>query len=149
MITYHNGNLLESGCDIIAHQVNLGGIMGGGLALQIAKKYPKVEKDYQMYCKDWGYDAKNLAGDVCFIEIGNTNRYIANCFSQDKNFNTRYDWLESCVYWIKSFTEKGTVGVAYGYGCGIADGDWNKVLEVFEKEFSDSEIELQIWKLGE
>jgi len=31
----------------------------------------------------------------------------------------------------------------------IANGDWNKVLEIFEKEFADSELELQIWKLGE
>lgn len=36
MITHHNGDLLKSGCDIICHQVNLQGIMGGGLAKQIA-----------------------------------------------------------------------------------------------------------------
>lgn len=34
------GNLLESDCDIICHQTNTLGIMGGGIALQIKNKYP-------------------------------------------------------------------------------------------------------------
>ena len=29
---------------------------------------------------------------------------------------------------------------AYKYGCGIAKGDWNKVLEIMERVFKDSEL---------
>ena len=35
---YVKGNLLESPVQIIAHQVNCLGIMGGGIALQIKNK---------------------------------------------------------------------------------------------------------------
>ena len=49
MISYHNGDLLKSGCDIICHQVNLQGVMGGGIARQIANKYPDVEKSYKLF----------------------------------------------------------------------------------------------------
>ena len=52
MISYHEGDLLKSNCDVICHQVNLQGVMGGGLALQIARKFPQVEHEYKhrIYC---------------------------------------------------------------------------------------------------
>ena len=43
------GDLLETNADIICHQVNLQGVMGGGLALSIARKYPNVNKIYEDY----------------------------------------------------------------------------------------------------
>ena len=46
MITYKNGNLLESGCDIICHQVNCQKVMGSGIAKQIREKWPIVYYDY-------------------------------------------------------------------------------------------------------
>lgn len=149
MISYHKGDLLESGCDIICHQVNLQGIMGGGLALQIATKYPEVEQDYKMFCEDWNKYA-NLGGEVLFSKIYGTNNYIANCFSQDEDFTTRYDWLKECIEEIKRFIGNGKckVGIPKNYGCGIAKGDWNKVKEIWESAFEDeSDIELQIWEL--
>ena len=53
------GDLLKADADVICHQVNLQGVMGGGLALSIAMKYPNVNKIYE------DYEAKKL-GEVCF-----------------------------------------------------------------------------------
>lgn len=150
MISYHKGDLLESGCDIICHQVNLDGVMGGGIAYQIAQKYPEVERDYSLECMDYNYSEK-LGGSVCFSEIYYSNgKYVANCFSQRRDFTTDYEWLKSCVYWIKEFIGKGkcSVSIPKNYGCGIAKGDWETVKEIWESAFeSDSDIELQIWEL--
>ena len=46
MITYVKGNLLESDCNYICHQVNCQGRMGSGIAGQIREKWPIV---YEMY----------------------------------------------------------------------------------------------------
>ena len=75
------GDLLETNADIICHQVNLQGVMGGGLALSIARKYPNVNKVY----KD--YKQKKL-GEVCMVYTDDF--IVANCFSQTEDFNTDY-----------------------------------------------------------
>lgn len=147
MISYHKGDLLESNCDIICHQVNLYRVMGGGLALQVAKKYPDCEKEYKLFCNEF------CGGLVDFYQIPNTNKYIANCFSQEYNFYTNYDWVKNCFELIREFAkpiknEIVTIGVPFKYGCGIANGDWNMVEQIFKDIFKDEQtIDLQIWKL--
>ena len=149
MVSYHNGDLLESGCDMICHQVNLQGVMGGGLALQIATKFPRCEEVYKYHLK-----AKdNTEGDFCIYWFRNNKKRhgcIANCFTQELNFNTNYDWLKSCFGRIKRFCEERnikTIGVPFNYGCGIANGDWNIVEKIFKYLFeNEKNIDFQIWK---
>lgn len=144
MVKEFNGDLLTSGCDIIAHQVNLQGVMGGGLALQIARKYPDCESDYKYACEIF---KNGLSGKVLFSQI---NPVIANCFSQNENFTTNYKWLRKCAKDIEWYAKKQklkTVGMPFKYGCGIATGDWETVYSIFCEVFNKSEIELQIWKI--
>lgn len=46
MIKIVNGNILECTENIIVHQVNVQGIMGGGVARQLANQYINLEKEY-------------------------------------------------------------------------------------------------------
>jgi O-acetyl-ADP-ribose deacetylase (regulator of RNase III) len=48
MIHYVKGNLLDSNCDYICHQVNCQGVMGSGIARQIRERYPVVYLYYKM-----------------------------------------------------------------------------------------------------
>lgn len=148
MISYHNGDLLKSNCDIICHQVNLQGIMGGGLALQIATKYPDLEEEYKKILKNF-----DMRGDVWFFCYKNKgyNKYIANCFSQNLNFTTNYEWVKSCFKMIldfaKQFKDITTIGIPENYGCGIAMGNWEKIKEIVKNIFeNEKEIDFQIWK---
>ena len=131
MYKFIKGDLLSTDADIICHQVNLQGVMGGGLALSIAKKYPFVEKQYRKY------EPKEL-GEVCFV---NTDDFvIANCFSQTMNFSTHYEALKECLTTVISYmNEHGlkTIAIPYKYGCGIANGDWSIVLNIFDSMFDD------------
>lgn len=148
MISYHNGDLLKSGCDIICHQVNLQGVMGGGLALQIATKYPNCEEQYKYILNR--FDMKGNVHFFCYSDRG-YSKYIANCFSQNEDFTTNYEWLKYCFKKILSFVQTQnieTIGVPYNYGCGIASGDWNKVEQIFKDIFEDEKnIDFQIWRL--
>lgn len=148
MITFHDGDLLKSACDIIAHQVNEYGAMGAGIAAQIKDKYPEAYIAYSELC-----DKVKAFGQVQFCECGQT--IVANCFSQ-KDWNTDYELLHLCAGQIYKYaldlSEKEnrhiTVGIPYKYGCGIARGDWGKVYECFRKFFeANGDVELQIWEL--
>lgn len=147
MITYHNGDLLGSKCDIICHQVNLQGIMGGGIALQIARKYPGCESRYKRFVKE--QELINLG--AVFMYRHYNGDYIANCFTQDENFNTDYSALSFALKRIKDFCEQHsvkTVGFPHGYGCGIANGNWEVVEGVIKSAFENTEIDCQIWRFN-
>ena len=133
------GDALSNDADILLHQVNLQGVMGGGIAYHIAKKFPNVEKEYKEY-------ANKKLGEVLFVE---TNSYVVgNCFSQTHNFNTDYDALKMCldkvVIYMKDKHFK-SIAIPYKYGCGIANGDWDTVYGIFKDKFKD--FDLKVYKL--
>lgn len=145
MVSYHKGDLLKSGCNIICHQVNLQGVMGVGLARQIADMYPDCEKKYSAYSKECG--EPNTRGTVFMYKVGE-KKWIANCYSQSVRFNTVYEWVMKCFNSVKEFAEQRdyTVGLPYKYGCGIAQGDWDVVSRIIEEVFGSSKIDCQVWK---
>lgn len=140
MITFHNGDLLKSGCDIICHQVNEFGVMGAGLARQIADKYPLCEKKYKE-----NYKKCNLGDIILYF----SKPIIANCFTQHK-WKTDCQALRHCFEKIKGYVREthyiDTIGVPFNYGCGIADSDWETVLGIFKDLFNNTDIDFQIWK---
>ena len=145
MIINKIGNILEANENIICHQVNVQGNMGGGLALQIAKSYPNVEKEYKEVCNKY---KDLLIGQYQVVKIGK-RKYIVNCFSQQANFDTDYEaikiifegLLQSCK--LNDFI----IAAPYKYGCGIAHGDWDKVSKIFENLSSKYEVPIVIYKL--
>lgn len=144
MISYHNGDILESNCEMICHQVNLQGVMGGGLALQIAAKYPSVEWQYK---QNYGLFLCGM-GKVLFSKT-DSGLFVANCFSQDKSFNTIYSAVKGCFRNVLKFCQKHNlkvVGVPYNYGCGIAKGDFTIVENIVNEIFKEEPIDLQWWK---
>jgi O-acetyl-ADP-ribose deacetylase (regulator of RNase III) len=145
MIIIKQGNLLEAPEDILVHQVNIDGIMGGGVARQIAGKYPKTEQEYIKFCEEHDFEYENLKGKVDLTK--ENGKYIANMFSQDKYFNTNYKAMEIALEKIRGFAEQEglTVALPYGIGCGIAKGDFNIVLGIINQVFKNYEV--TIYKL--
>ena len=65
-------------------------------------------------------------------------------FSQKENFETDYKAIEKGLTDIKEFAinNKLSVCMPYGIGCGIANGDWNKVYKIIEEVYRDYEVTL-------
>lgn len=149
MLIYKTGDILEAKENIICHQVNSQGIMGAGLALQIAKKYPKCEKAYQYFCKEQDYDYEILKSQICEVLIN--DKHIFNCFTQKLNFDTDYIALEKCFNEVMIICKNHnlTVAVPYKYGSNIANGDWKEVESIFEKLSNKHGIDINIYKLEE
>lgn len=145
--TYHDGDVLDSGCDVIAHQLNLQGVFGGGLAKQIAERYPDIGKATKKEMAKAKKNGKKLYYTLYPIQGGGL---IANCFTQDENFDTQTQWLCRAFRGIaEEMKARGlkTIAVPYKYGCGIANGDWRHIEMILRSLFMDKSIELQIWKL--
>lgn len=146
MLINKTGDILKATENIICHQVNEEGVMVGGLALQIAKKYPQVEKEYKDVCsKLQGL----LYGQYQAIKIGD-KKYIANCFTQ-RNFITNLDDIEQVFTGLLESCKLNNFSIClpYKYGCGIANGDWNKVTKVLEKLSNEFGVDINIYKLEE
>lgn len=135
------GNLLDSEASIILHQVNLQGVMGGGIAAQIADRFPDVEDEYL------AFKSKRL-GEVCFAKIG-PKKWVGNCFSQRINFDTDYEAIRKCWTKVKKFMRDNhirDVAIPYNYGCGIANGDWDKVFKIYLEIFDEKDLTLFIYR---
>jgi O-acetyl-ADP-ribose deacetylase (regulator of RNase III) len=147
MIKIKQGNILNCKEDIICHQVNVQGYMGGGLARQLADKYQGLEISYSTYCNELNNSYSLLSGNVYYyLEY---SKIIANLFSQRPNFDTDYIALEKCLRNIKLWAQTNdySIAIPYGIGCGIANGDWNKVYKLIEKIFNNYDVTL--YKLEE
>lgn len=145
MITYHDGNIFDSGAKIICHQVNTYGVMGAGIAAEIRERFPDVFIEYNAYCA--ANDQDMLLGAVLFSIT--QKGFIANCFSQ-KGMDTHYEAFDHCMQMVKEFAEEhenAKIAIPYKMGCGIAGGDWNAVEYIIHDVFDCSDLEVEIWKL--
>ena len=158
-VTLHEGDLLTSGCDIIAHQINRYGVFGGGIAAQIKAMYPKTAKKCRQFVLKTEEEGQEVYKKVFFYyEKGKEkSTIIANCFSQE-GLATRQKWVRLCARKVfevakaVSFFEKRHVriGIPYNYGCGIAKGNWEIVESEWRRvaeEYADWDVELEIWRL--
>lgn len=136
------GNILECNENIIVHQVNTQGIMGGGVARQLANRYINLEKEYSEFCKLYNNDYNKLKGKVFKIML--EGKIIMNMFSQKENFDTDYEAMKIALEEIKEYAKsfKLSVAIPYGIGCGIANGDWNIVYKIIEEVFNDYDVTL-------
>ena len=163
MIKFFNGDLLKSGCDIICHQVNEYGVMGAGIAKQIKEKYPKAFAEYTKSIKEVKSKGKNLP--LFVLSKQPDSIVVANMFTQRKG-ETNLEILRNAVFLLAMqiydlfitklkfndmtgvfFDRPFRVGIPYKYGCGIAKGDWESILKIWEDVFGELEyIDFEVWK---
>jgi len=150
MIKYLKGNVLDAKTDVIAHQVNCKGQMGGGVALQIKNQYPEVFDLYYSLCKESGYK-KLLLGTMQLCKT--KKKLIANLFGQydcgGSELLTDYDALKTSMKNLsKNMEELGLKSVAFPdmIGCGLAGGERAVVLEMIEEVFADFNVEIWAYK---
>ena len=144
MIKEVKGNILKATEDVIVHQVNSIGIMGGGLALQIKNKYPEVYVKYKNLCDKTL--PENLLGRCQVIKC-HDEKYVANLFGQlnygrDKQY-TDYEALKYSLMRLLNGRLKPdnmTVALPYKLGCGLAGGDWNIVYNIIVEVFGNYDV---------
>ena len=150
-IIYENGDILNwaAKVDVIGHQVNCFGVMGGGLALQIARKWPEVLTEYQSFIEKFiSRSARaNLLGYCEIVRVKECS--VANLFGQydlgARDVATNYPALRVALKRLKN--KMAVLGfkklaLPVNLGCGLAGGDWGIVRGIIEDVFENSDIQV-------
>jgi O-acetyl-ADP-ribose deacetylase (regulator of RNase III) len=163
MVTFHNGNILDSGADIICHQVNCQGVMNSGVAKAIRQKWPKVYTEYKAKCDyeeatvndlygqyenpiDW---SECLLGDIQVVLV-DENKAVINMFAQqyygyDQKRYTSYDAFWYCLGRIKRvINPEKTIAFPARIGCVRGGANWNVILTMIE-EVLGADYNVEIW----
>jgi O-acetyl-ADP-ribose deacetylase (regulator of RNase III) len=163
MVTFHNGNILDSGADIICHQVNCQGAMNSGVAKAIRQKWPKVYTEYKAKCDyeeatvndlygqyenpiDW---SECLLGDIQVVLV-EEDKAVINMFAQqyygyDQKRYTSYDAFWYCLGRIKRIINpEKTIAFPARIGCVRGGANWNVILTMIE-EVLGADYNVEIW----
>ena len=146
MIEHIVGNLLDAHADVICHQVNCQGVMGAGIAKQIAQRYPDVKSAYLTYCKEHN-NSYQLRGSVQIVIPDGATYSVANIFGQndygrhDKRY-TQYDALQIAFTNLNRMYNGQTIAFPYGFGCGLAGGSWQRVIRLITQCFTDCTVRI-------
>lgn len=148
-----NGNLLDSKADLIIHQVNCLGVMGGGVALAIKNKWPVVFEEYEKLFRNSNDWSRELLGRIQVVKINETQS-VVNLFGQAEcgygGRFTSYDAVDDALAKIVTYcTNNGVKSVALPYKMSSDRGgaNWNVILEMVKQRFEPLDIDVEIWKL--
>lgn len=161
--------------NVMVQCVNCQGVMGGGLAKAIRDKYPFVYEEYRKFYEKAKDSHDGLLGKIQNIDfsfydyINDTDwngdigrfpdKHIINVFGQEYygmekrqvNYGALGQAFTALAYGLTQLGEDAlqedydVVGFPYLFGCGLAGGDWNVVLEMIEFHFR--EFNVRIYKL--
>jgi O-acetyl-ADP-ribose deacetylase (regulator of RNase III) len=134
MLELTTGNLLEADAEALVNTVNTEGVMGKGIALQFAKKFPELAEAYRLACK---------AGEV---RPGRMHIYERSDMLNPRyviNFPTKRHWrspsrmedIESgLAALVAEIQRRGIRSIAVPpLGCGNGGLDWREVRPRIER----------------
>ena len=168
------GDLLESDCDYICHQVNCQGKMNSGIAKSIREKWPVVYQNYiakyEASQKIWlnlygGYEDapgpdEMLLGDIQLVGLWDNyyatdfHQSVINMFAQqqfgyDGRRYTSYDAFWSCLGKIKDIVPTGKkIGFPGHIGCVRGGANWDVIYEMINQVLA-KDYEVYIYFLEE
>mgnify|MGYP003297266851 CR=1 FL=1 len=153
MVTYVRGDLLESNCNYICHQVNCRRVMNSGIAGQIRNKWPSVFTEYVRKCDAARSDSPSfwLLGQSQLVVVG-FDKCVINMFAQedygrDGRRYTSYDAFWDCLIDISESVELGaSIGFPKGIGCGLGGGNWNVISSMIESVLGE-DCDVYIYEL--
>ena len=137
-IRYKQGNLTHATQPLIIHGCNCFHTMGAGVAKALRQAYPEVIEA----------DRKTIRGDksklgsfsIAYLMDG---RRILNCYTQfrygrgQRHFN--YEAFTLCCRQITATFPQCPIAMPF-IGCGLAGGDWDKVLTILHTELPTHQI---------
>lgn len=160
MVSFHTGNIIDSGADIICHQVNCQGAMNSGVAKAIRQKWPEVYTEYHQCAKDIdiGFGDMQLSwehmfGHIQLVYLGEENSHskgVINMFAQegygyDGRRYTSYDAFWSCLGEIKKYINpEKTIAFPARIGCVRGGANWNVILTMIEEVLGE-DYNVEIW----
>lgn len=153
-VTYLTGNVLDfpNGTNVLVHGVSRQGVMGAGVAAQIAKRYPEA---YEVYSAAYLDRVKGeLALGTFTVAILTDEKRVVNLVTQDEigteSRKVDYEAVYSGLTTLRDALEDaGKQGRSYSIcmpwiGCGLAGGSQNVIRAMIEDVFGASSIPVTV-----
>lgn len=151
MIVQKQGNIFNSETGVVAHGVNIHGVMGAGIAKEVRSRHPDVFEIYKDHCRRGTLKTGMLL--PVFSEADERPRWIFNISSQDApGKHASYEWLESGVRKSYEFlVRKGLRGIAFPrIGAGIGGLSWERVEKIITAYAEKHpEIVTELWTFSQ
>lgn len=147
MINYVEGNLLYSDAQTLVCTVNTVGVMGAGIALAMAKRWPLLLPAYRQAClnkdvaidKLWSFEIQMLKDAPRFIL----------CFPTKEHWiiPSEVKWIEdNLARFVREYKDMGITSIAFPkLGCKNGKLEWEDVKPLMEKYLSQVDIPVTIY----
>lgn len=142
MIKLLNKTIFNVNCDAIVNTVNCVGVMGAGLALEVALRYPLLEK---LYLEDCRKKAVKI-GELKIYSISNT-KIINFPTKQHWKYPSKIEWIELGLdYFVSNWKSFKIKSIAFPpLGCSNGGLDFNtQVFPLMKKKLSNIPIDIYI-----
>lgn len=148
-IIHRVGDIFNTDLENIGHGTNCRGIMGSGIAAQVADRFPETEAMYKILCDARGEDLAGTIQPVLdYDRERKRNVTIINMFTQvEPGPNADYDLLDHAVRDALGYIEqsKSNSLAIPKVGAGVGGLDWDKVEEIIADAVDDHDVTLEIW----
>lgn len=136
MVIYKTGDLFDffTGKTVLVHGCNAQHVMGGGIALQVRRKFPQAYYDYMA-------TPKLTLGEVVFSYIGD-DLVVANAITQEffgNNPMVKYaspDAIKKCLLRVREVYSRHEI-IMPEIGCGLGGLTMEEVSPIIESVFND------------
>lgn len=148
MIRYEQGNLLETRAEALVNTVNEIGVMGKGIALQVAEAFPDSAKAYQAAAKRGEVHVGTVLVTKSDALVG--PRWILH-FPTKRHWRnpSRLEWVrQGLADLVRALREHGIRSVALPpLGCGAGGLQWGEVRAEIERSLSDlPDVEVHVYE---
>lgn len=141
MVKYSESTVFNVGAQAVVNTVNTVGVMGAGLALEFALRYPEMESEYKTLCAE----RRLMTGRVSYYHEGET--VIVN-FPTKAHFKypSRLPWVEQGLrHFVSTYRQEGITSVAFPkLGCSRGGLEWSEVRPLMERYLAPLDIEVII-----
>lgn len=143
MIRYVTGNLLDDDAELLVNTVNCVGVMGKGLALQFARRYPQILSRYREACR-----TRELRPGAILRHPLASGRVIVSFPTKDDWRNpSRIEWIDTGLATLaRSIQRHGHTSAAIPpLGCGLGGLRWADVRPLIERHMGDLACDVRVY----
>ena len=132
-------SVFNSPAEVITNTVNCQGVMGAGLALEMALRHPDLEADYQRRCQQ---KAVQIGRPYLFSVGSSPYRAVLNFPTKSAwRFPSRLTWIDQGLAYIASHYRQAKPPIHSlalpRLGCDKGGLDWQQVRPLIERHFAD------------
>lgn len=127
----------------LAHCISLDCAMGAGIAVTFDQKFKGMKKELLKVIKENEHTYPIALNYVAGPEMRNVFNLITKKFYYNK---PTYETITECIKQMKFYCELYNVKYLAmpKIGCGLDRLEWDKVREIIQKEFKDTDVEIEV-----